>query len=374
MRTKRIRAAAVVGIVTALSAAGGTQAPIARAAPTIPNAAVCSPGVWVHQTVPPNPAMAHGGFNAATIVSNSDAWAVGKYFGGPTGAAGSLWEHWNGRKWAVVTTGAIGAELNDVTNFGAADVWAVGDTIGTNELGPDVAIIARWNGFTIKRSTIPLEGVSSSLRYVSGSSESDIWAAGTYITGSGSQAVAHTLLYHYNGTSWSLGTGAPTGDFVDGLLDLAPSDIYLLTSAAGPGNVVSLYHFNGSTWSLSQLHPPVTRTLAGTSGTDIYSENRPNENAVEHWNGTAWSTIGAPNPNIIIDSLSEGPVGTVWSVGQNFVAGHAYVAEAGVQIAAAAANLTDDTFKDVATGSGLLFAVGITDDGSGGPVVVMSCD
>ncbi len=373
MRTKVIRAAAM-SLVAAVATVGGARAPIARAASASPDAAVCAPGVWVHQHSPANPGMANGGLNAATVVSSSDAWAVGSYFGASSGAAGSLWEHWNGKKWAVVTSGAIGAELNDVTNFGADDVWAVGDTIGPHQLGPEVAIISRWNGSTVKRSTITLEGATSTLRYISGSSESDIWSAGIDTTGSGGSAVGHLLLYHYDGTSWSLGTSPPSGDFVDGLLDLAPSDVYLLTTAAGPGHVVSLYHYNGATWSLLQSHPPVGEGLAGSADTDIYGENRPNENGVEHWNGAAWSAIGVPNPNLIIDSLSEGPVGTVWAVGQNFVASHAYIAHNGVEVTAAAANLPNDTFKDVATGSGLLFAVGITDSGSGGPVVVMSCD
>ncbi len=364
--------AAAAAITSGAAFSGAQAAPLSKSLPQ-GLATTCTAGTWKQMPADVTPAMMNGTLFAATIVSSTDAWAVGNY-SLSNNSQGSLWEHWTGGAgWQVVTKGGANLSLKAVTNFGADNVWAV----GALQKGPKfTATISRWNGTNVVRSTIPKKP-NSDLFGISGTSESDIWAMGIFETG-GSQ---HILLYHYNGTAWSLAP-TPTGVlFPDGILALSPTSVYMLV-IVGPALKTDLYHFNGTSWSIAQTNVPVGGDLqdglVGTSATDLYAVDAAGD-GVDHWNGAAWSHVGAFNVDDNLDAIAEGPAGTVWSDGWNSASGSdVYVARNGVrQTNPASVTTQPGIMSGIASGSGLVIAVGGQDDQGGGspsePIVLMTC-
>ena len=79
---------------------------------------------------------------------------------------------------------------------------------------------------------------------ISGSSPSDIWAAGTAFN-EGLHRNNSPVLEHFNGTSWSNVT-VPVSSLTGGLTDVlavTPSDAYAVTT------IGAILHWNGSTWT-----------------------------------------------------------------------------------------------------------------------------
>ena len=80
------------------------------------------------QVASPNPGFSGNGLNAVTILSATDAWAVGYIIRGSQYNA-SLTAHWNGTTWDQVPSpnqGEFATDLKGVAGNGPTDVWAVG--------------------------------------------------------------------------------------------------------------------------------------------------------------------------------------------------------------------------------------------------------
>jgi hypothetical protein len=359
--------------------ASATGARAARAIVASPPSVVgaCSAGTWVQTPANVTSAMVNGSLYADTIVSSTDAWAVGAYDSGPT--RGSLWEHWTGgASWTVVSSGGVGVGLNAVTNFGPESVWAAGE-IQKGSTSSYTAVISMWNGATIARATLPKKGKISSLEAISGSSASDIWASGEWTDSKGDQ---HILLYHYNGTKWSLAPVPSAAFNAEGILDLSPTSVYLVASAI-PSEKVDVYHYNGAGWSVDLTNVPIDFDLGGfvgSSGSDFYGLAVPDYDGVDHWNGSTWSHVGTFDTNDDLEGLAEGPIGTVWSAGYFTGSNNdVYVSENGVRQTNPASVMTQTgIMSGITSGSGLVIAVGGQDeDGSiphSEPIVVMSCN
>jgi hypothetical protein len=361
-----------IGVALVVGALALTAVPRAtEAAPRAPEAPTASTCAWTQQTADVTPAMASGVLNAVTVVSATDAWAIGQYNTGS--ATGSFWENWNGSAWSVVGNGAVGADLVAVTSFGVNDVVAVGG----DSTGP---LIAAWNGTSITRATIPSAGTNAALTYISGTSSTNIWAAGT--TGSG------VLLYHYNGSAWTMVT-APTGVRAEGILALTTKDAWMPVETSGKPNA-TLYDWNGSRWSVSSiLKQPksnrpkryITGPIVGTSDTNLSlianetGDHAGNWESVPYvWNGSTWTRFTDTDTNMYTDAdngflnaaMAEGATaGEVWRAGfdGSFKGDYAdgplvqldnvdslYVGDGNTDVAGA--------FVGVAAGAGLVIAVG----------------
>jgi len=359
-----------VGVVSA-TGARAAQSIVASARVV---AGPCTAGTWVQTPANVTSAMVNGSLLADTIVSSTDAWAVGYYDSGPT--RGSLWENWTGgSSWSVISSGGLGVELEAVTNFGADSVWAVGEL---QKGSKETAIISTWNGAKIVRATLPKKGKTSNLAAISGSSASDIWASGIWTDAKGGQ---HVLLYHYNGTKWSL-AAVPSGPFFpQGIIDLSPTSVYLV--AALPSDKVDVYHYNGAAWSVDLTNVPIDFDLGGfvgSSGSDFYGLDSAAYDGVDHWNGATWSHVGTFDTDSFLGGLAEGPIGTIWSDG--YFAGSSnevFVGKNDVRQTNPASVMTQTgIMSGIASGSGLVIAVGGQDEeGSipnSEPIVVMSCN
>lgn len=329
--------------------------------------AVCTVGTWAQESANVLPSMINGDLNAASVASPTLAWAVGDYYTGTS--FGSLIEKWNSSGWSVVGKGEPDAQLFAVASFGSRHSVAVG-TIAENDATVVHALISQWNGSSWNPTALalPAKAKASSLYLVSGSSASDIWAAGTYTIG----REQHVLLEHSNGSSWikvSLPARAQSLGEPTGIVDLAPNNVW--ADGVSDSGVLRMWHYNGTTWSLESAMPPVEGSLTGSSDDDLWITGF---DSVWHFTGI-WSEVGRTNADASLYVSAEGARGAagLWTVGWVFdtstSAPLVYIEENGVPVRTPKIN---GFLQGLGVGFGLAFAVGYP--ATGQPIVLASCD
>lgn len=116
--------------------------------------------------------------NAVAASSTSNAWAVGTYF--KNGVPKPLFLRWNGKAWKQVTSSSLDSSsasgsLSGVTIVSATNAWAVGTAHGKFTLA------AHWNGSSWSEVPTPDPGPFSQFAAVAASSSTNVWAVGTYV-------------------------------------------------------------------------------------------------------------------------------------------------------------------------------------------------
>jgi hypothetical protein len=207
-------------------------------------------------------------FAGVSLASPADGWAVGT-FDSENAVAHPLVEHWNGTSWALGNApkpSGRDAQLSGVDELSPSDVWAVGSSQGSGGVTSDLPLIENWNGTSwsmVTGASLPA-GASGQLNAIGGSGPDDLWAVG--LTLSADQSQESLILEHFDGTQWS-NVAFPSQDSVcdPGLEDcfLDPTAI----AASGPDDV----------W------------LAGN-----VSQPNATQHLLAHWNGTSWALSTAP--------------------------------------------------------------------------------
>jgi hypothetical protein len=219
--------------------------------------------------------------------STSDAWAVGEQSDGRT--HDSLYEHWNGSAWSVVT-GPNEGILNAVLDFSPTNAWAFADFS-----------VLHWNGtaWSVVSGAFPALSVSAD-------SPNDIW--GIY---------RNNMITHYNGSSWSVVTlSGPSGTAFESVEALSPTDVW---AAGTNGTTALLEHFNGTSWQAMTLPSSFSGTgipaITAQSDSDIWIFGY--NDAIANWNGSSWTTSPSPLPSgseFAISSAASSPSHT-WAFG-----------------------------------------------------------
>jgi len=254
------------------------------------------------------------------ILSPADGWAVG-FSCVPdcgTGVEHTLIQHWNGTTWSRVASADRhpGIEgLSSVSAVSASDAWAVGGYF--TSAGNLDTLILHWNGTTW--SAVPSPNPGGGFTYlaaVTAVSATDAWAAG-YVCVRHCQLdseVDHTLILHWNGTTWSQVASPNPGanyNVLSGVTAVSAADAWAVGgffTRAGIFRTVML-HWNGTAWSRVASPNPGTdySVLSGVtavSATDAWAAGyfcaRHCAQAIDHtlilhWNGTAWSQVASPN-------------------------------------------------------------------------------
>lgn len=300
---------------------------------------------------------------SVTATSASNAWAVGRDDGSP------LFEHWDGARWTSVALPPSACDIfensclfTSVSADSASDVIAVGNAVlNSNSSAGWVAsaLAYRYNGSSWQALPVPSSVPSSALAHVKAFSPSDAWAIGSGSSGSQSVALAthwdgsswtqvdtgfgttlgltmnaiagssgsdvwaggiaqssgyrnkvrHSVLLHYNGTSWSTPTVPDTG----GILDLA---VVSATNAWALGFDGSVLHWDGTSWTVSTKFNGGS-ALAAVSATDVWVAGIFVNSTLSlgHFDGSTWTTATAPTG---IDTVTGGaalPGGAVWFSG-----------------------------------------------------------
>ncbi len=184
-------------------------------------------------------------FIGMSAAAPNDIWAVGTTNGSDVGQ--TLAEHWNGVRW-IKTASVNPTDASDPTLFAVAaiapnDVWAAGTT---NAADVGATLFEHWNG--VRWSVVtPPSTPDAADPYITGLAAlgpNDVWAVGT----TSGQAPRKTLIEHWNGSSWSVAPSANTND--SGRLyqvrALSANNVWAVGSDGSP----LVEHWNGTAWAL----------------------------------------------------------------------------------------------------------------------------
>jgi hypothetical protein len=220
-------------------------------------------------------------FSAVDALSATDGWAVG---GGP------LVERWNGTRWSAVASPELVDDsngfflLSGVDATTATDAFAVGTTTTFGTTGGSTAVVLRWSGASWTRMSLPAlkNGSLSAVHALTGT---DAWAVGRLEP---SIAFGETLALHWNGSAWSqVATPSP------GTRD----NVILSVAGSSPSDVWAVGYFGNLPYG-----------------------NRTRHSLVLHWNGSAWSRVATPTPEVgsgqtsLNDVVALSPT-DAWAVG-----------------------------------------------------------
>jgi hypothetical protein len=233
---------------------------------------------------------------------------------GSTQVAESVAYHFNGTSWSQMTIPS-NVTLGPLAAFSATDLWSVNNN-GDAE---------QFNGTTWTTTKLPITTTLPDLNMtsISGSSPSDIWAAGTASTSGVERRKTAPVLEHFNGTSWTNVT-VPVGGGVGEVAAISPTDAFALDGG-------SLIQWNGSTWSVvtatTQTGAAVSgAALAALSPTDVWLAG---VTTLDNFNGTTWTSIPVPSTAALTpagqmlaepDAATAAGPGTVWFVGEAITA------------------------------------------------------
>jgi hypothetical protein len=277
---------------------------------------------WTGQGLPAGIATAAG--NSASVssitgtsASNITAVGTGDINTGGTIVQESVAFHFNGTAWSEMTIPA-NVELGPVLAFSATNLWSVNDN-GDAE---------QFNGTTWTTTSLPVPTTEPNLDMtsISGSSPSDIWAAGTEFN-EGLHRDNSPVLEHFNGTSWSnvsVPVASPTGGLTD-VVDISPTDAYAVTT------VGAILHWNGTTWTLLNA---TTQTGAAVTGSEVAALSPADvwvgsSTTLDNFNGSTWTSVPVPATTGLTpagqtlaspDAAAAVGPGTVWFAGHTFTA------------------------------------------------------
>jgi hypothetical protein len=229
-------------------------------------------------------------YGSVAAVSANDVWVAGNFLPDTStsnqDATLATAAHFDGSKWTQTPVPDTGPNFE--TLFGVAATpgraWAVG--VALNKAFQAHSLIEAWNGSAWHISRAPRLSTQRDILFsATAVSPSDVWAVGDQQSRDG---LFHTLIEHWNGSSWSVVPSPNPGATGDHLFGVAQ---------AGPGNV----------WAVGQR--------------DGTHSDGP---LVEHWNGAHWTVVAVPTAGLTGGLLQAVAVegGEVWAAGQSDDATH----------------------------------------------------
>ncbi len=340
---RRVRAAAILGLVAALVGYGGFVGVQALTRPSTGVPASLGPCSWEVVSSPnQEPERLDNQLNAVVAFSDDDVWAVGSAYVNQEGGENfPLTLHWDGASWAIVPVpDSYGHEdVLAVDGSSPQDIWGIG-------LGHEAL---HWDGQAW--STVPLADPGTAywhLEAVSALAPDDVWVVGNTATGHSGRS----LVEHWDGSSWSVveapspspepltAENYPSLSAVDAL---GPADAWATgqtenVAPVGQSNTVAL-HWDGMAWTRTPT-PDVAAQggvyghLLGVSAVtpqDVWAvgiaASEPgifgggDRALIEHWDGQQWSvsvTLPADSRLVSVVGLAADEA---WAVGSTGASG-----------------------------------------------------
>jgi hypothetical protein len=250
----------------------------------------------------PNPSRRTNELFGVSADSARDAWAVG--FDRRDGAH-ALLLHWNGAAWSTARTPAARRSLLwGVSADSAQDAWAVGEHVAPS--GVVRSLVLRWNGSAWSRSKAPSPGSTSTvLSAVTAPSPTDVWAVGTFTNQN--RAVSHALVVHWDGHSWSrVATPRGRNTQLFGITAVSADDAW---AVGGKFCAPVAWHWDGTTWSVVDVRKKgvcdVLSAVSADSASDAWAVGnyrggfpKDTHTFTVHWNGTGWAHVKSPTPTL----------------------------------------------------------------------------
>jgi hypothetical protein len=257
--------------------------------------------------------------------STTDVWAVGKYSLAGANTSETLTEHWDGHTWRSVPAPCPGGEsgncaLYGVTVLSRSDAWAVGqDNAGV--------LVEHWDGDGWE--LVPAYGSHrhyASLNSVSAGSSANIWAVGS-LPREGEFA---PLIEHWDGTQWAVvpgPAGQGSGAALSGVATVTARHVWAVgfDAESGPGSTLA-ERWNGAAWETETSSDPreianFFQSIGGTPTVRVfavgYGLGRSRAHAIiEHWSGTRWINVPLrlPGSSTLLGVTVSAPT-TGWAVG-----------------------------------------------------------
>lgn len=255
-------------------------------------------------------------FTSVSADSASDVIAVGNGILNtyPTWTAAPLAYRWNGSTWQPMPlpAGLPYTALERVKAFSPTEAWAVGaGSSGTQT----AATVTHWNGTSWTPAATPFTtALGLSMNAIAGSSSTDIWAVGQAQSGGYHNKVRHSVVLHYNGSSWAQAAIPDTGGLI-GVAAISPAEAWALS---WDGNVL---HWDGTAWTIKTKFIGGSAIAAVSSaGVWIAGVYASNTLSLARYNGSGWSTVTAPAG---ISTMTGGAAlasGGLWFAGSEFQA------------------------------------------------------
>lgn len=274
-------------------------------------AAQCAPAWTIMDS--PNPSASGNQLYGISVLSETDAWAVGIYLNQSVNAFQTLAMHWDGARWTITPTPNPfpGSDhLKKVAAVAPNDVWAIG--------GHGVAYSLHWDGVSWKTVPMPNPGVINYIDDIAVVSANDIWAVGSLDEGGASRI--HTLIEHWDGTSWTrvpspnvlMSSGSAYPSRLNSLDVISANDIWAVGEyIVGNQFLTLIEHWDGTSWSII----PSPNGAAGdgrlwgvkaVSSNDVWAvgeyaspagSNTYGKSLILHWDGVSWEVVPSPQPS-----------------------------------------------------------------------------
>jgi hypothetical protein len=311
--------------------AAGLAAPLLLAgglAGSAPAAAATAPCVSITGASPVALSTVDNTFTGVTEISSCDVWAAG--FDIVSGQDQPLTEHWDGNSWTVIPSpgpsGSSSAVLEDVRAVSASDVWAVGSFVDSS--GTQNTLAMNWNGSTWSVVPTPSPaGTFSQLKAVRAVSANNVWAVGSSFTNANGFS---TLIEHWDGTAWTIKPSPPaapnTSNLLNGLAVVSASNAWAVGSSSdATADHTLILHFNGTSWTRVANTPTpddsdILRAVSATSASNAWAVGASSDNSktlILRWNGTSWKPVASPSPTNDNDLRGVAATSTknAWAVG-----------------------------------------------------------
>jgi len=218
------------------------------------------------------------GLKSVIAISKDDAWAVGI-----NSHANGYILHWNGHRWRHAGLPAVGFIPLTVRASSATNVWVLGDYAGS-------FAAERWDGSRWHQITLP-DGAGSGAVILNAK---DAWLAEP------SCQAAMCQLYHWHRSTWTE-IALPPHFTLESLSGSSDTNIWAagyLSRSAGSGPV-GAYRWTGRSWvraRLPRLGQGATAEVVAVSPRNVWVVNtwiwypRP-----AHWNGENWISVPRPS-------------------------------------------------------------------------------
>lgn len=292
-------------VFAAFIAALAAAAPAAVAAPPGPSTGMSPRAVHPNADKYPWASDARLFQMSTAALSTKNAWTVG-YAYAASGNSITLSRHWNGKKWTRVptpnSTDGVNSELTSVAAVSADDIWAVGDSTDADGVTM-TTLVEHWDGTSwsiVSGASLP---DSAGLSGVSAVASDDVWAVGVTIDSDG---VYHTLSEHWDGSAWSVvdapdPEGSLTAD-ASSIVAISTDDVWLAGFYFDSSGEVLTYaeHWDGTQWTVTSTPngdgaANVITGMAATSSNDVWA-------------------VGYTNGDVDQTTLIEHWDGTSWSI------------------------------------------------------------
>jgi hypothetical protein len=292
-------------------------------------------GSWARVGTP-NPS--NGGVLNAVAGVDSDLWAVGNPFPEPQ-VDHAFVMHWNGSTWRLAGVASLpkGSVLNGVARVSAAGAWAVGGRMAHTGFLVPITLHLVGRTWSVVSAPNPGAGKSADSYFTAAArvpGTALVWAVGTFDDNGGGSG--HPFAELRRGASWIRTPLPPVKGHavMTGVTALSPKNAWAVGTqypgSPNPATRTLIFHWDGTSWSrVSAPNPgPEGNHLAAVSASssdnvwvvgDYDPSTGGNRTLVLHW-GTAWANVHSPNPagsHAYLSGVSAVPGSArVWSVGR----------------------------------------------------------